>query len=68
MSKEVYGKDLFPYKLERAREELDNAILLYDNKLAHSFITLVCCLSGNFFRFRQQVSGDDHTYYALSGC
>lgn len=31
MSKEVYGKDLFPYKLERAREELDNAILLYDN-------------------------------------
>lgn len=32
MSQEFYGKDLARYKLERAREELETAILLYDNE------------------------------------
>ena len=31
MTQVSYGKDLARYKLERAREELDTAILLFDN-------------------------------------
>lgn len=31
MSDEMYGKDLANYKSERAKDELDTAILLYDN-------------------------------------
>ena len=32
MTQEFYGKDLARYKLERAREELDTAELLFDNE------------------------------------
>lgn len=32
MRQEFYGKDLARYKLERAREELDTAELLFDNE------------------------------------
>lgn len=32
MIREFYGKDLAKYKLDRAREELDTAELLFDNK------------------------------------
>ena len=32
MTQEFYGKDLARYKLERAREELDTAALLFENE------------------------------------
>lgn len=32
MTQEYYGKDLASYKLDRAREELDTARLLFENK------------------------------------
>ena len=32
MTQEFYGKDLARYKLERAREELDTAELLFENE------------------------------------
>lgn len=31
MTQEFYGRDLAKYKLERAREELDTEVLLFEN-------------------------------------
>lgn len=32
MTQEFYGKDLAKYKIERAKEEVDTAKLLFDNQ------------------------------------
>lgn len=57
MTQEFYGKDLAKYKLERAREELDTAELLYNNERlkaannrAYYAITAVLCLEPIAFK------------------
>lgn len=78
MMQEFYGKDLAGYKLERAREELDTAELLFDNeklKAANNrayysiyySLTAVLCLEPVAFKRHKDTIGYFNKNYVHTG-
>lgn len=78
MTQEFYGKDLARYKLERAREELDTAELLFNNeklKAANNrsyyaiyySLTAVLCLEPIAFKRHKDTIGYFNKSYVHAG-
>lgn len=78
MTQEFYGKDLAEYKLERAREELDTAELLFNNerlKAANNrayysiyySLTAVLCLEPIAFKRHKDTIGYFNKNYIHTG-
>lgn len=78
MSQEFYGKDLAKYKLERAKEELDTAVLLYENekfKAANNrayysiyySLTAILCLEPIAFKKHKDTIGYFNKNYVHQG-
>ena len=78
MTQVSYGKDLARYKLERAREELDTAILLFDNdrfKAANNrayysiyySLTAILCLEPIAFKKHKDTIGYFNKNYIHAG-
>lgn len=78
MIQEFYGKDLARYKLERAKEELDTAELLFDNeklKAANNrayysvyySLTAVLCLEPVAFKRHKDTIGYFNKNYIYTG-
>lgn len=78
MTQEFYGKDLARYKVERAKEELDTAILLFNNeklKAANNrayysiyySLTAVLCLEPIAFKRHKDTIGYFNKNYVHTG-
>lgn len=78
MTQEFYGKDLARYKIERAREELDTAELLFHNdklKAANNrayysiyySLTAVLCLEPIAFKRHKDTIGYFNKHYVHTG-
>lgn len=78
MTQEFYGKDLARYKLERAKDELDTAVLLYNNKKLKAAnnrayysiyyaLTAVLCLEPIAFKRHKDTIGYFNKNYVHAG-
>lgn len=78
MTQEFYGRDLAKYKLERAREELDTAVFLFDNEKLRAAnnrayyaiyycLTAVLCLEPIAFKKHKDTIGYFNKNYVHTG-
>ena len=78
MTQEFYGKDLARYKLERAKEELDTAKLLFENERLKASnnrayysiyysVTAVLCLEPTAFKKHKDTIGYFNKSYIHTG-
>lgn len=78
MTQEFYGKELAKYKLERAREEVDTAVLLFNNEKLRAAnnrayysiyyaLTAVLCLEPIAFKRHKDTIGYFNKNYVHTG-